>query len=535
MSIFDENILKDEEIRAGFNPGEPDDDTFFLGENEYPGDISEFEFKEEIPVQIEEVSDIPDATIIGAAGGNVWDEFNDEEVNQTDDTAKLDEIFEEEIVEEPVIEEPIVVKQEPEIIEPVNAEQEIFQQEEIIEPEVDDTPLTNVIAANTDDEITVDDEFKKFLQQQLDKSKTKKESEYLYEAEDENAVVLDNEGDFTPVEETEDTELIQFDNITAKSPSELSAQMNNSYEEESKFNHSDDNDKTIKEEDKSKRKRDAFPILLVASIFAGFLFLGVAGYFIYSKIMMKGVDNTEQTDTAHKSSDAKKEAEHSKPKEEPKVEKPDVSKVDTITVEKNDSANAIKEFEKSAEKKSDENIDKAVVKELPDNKVDEKPKVIAKVDEQFETKKPIIKAEKPISKPKVKPLPKEFKNKDITAKPKQEKSVEKSIETKKKDVDIATSKPAPEIYNKSATSTLKDVGGVGEYTIQIYSSPSKEDAEQWLKRLQQKNVSDGFISTQMIRDRLFYRVRFGKFRTKEEARSAAIRLGFTQSWIDRVK
>jgi septal ring-binding cell division protein DamX len=53
--------------------------------------------------------------------------------------------------------------------------------------------------------------------------------------------------------------------------------------------------------------------------------------------------------------------------------------------------------------------------------------------------------------------------------------------------------------------------------------------------LKGKNISDAVISEQMVRDVKWYRVRFGQFESREQARSAALRYGFAQTWIDRVK
>ena len=75
----------------------------------------------------------------------------------------------------------------------------------------------------------------------------------------------------------------------------------------------------------------------------------------------------------------------------------------------------------------------------------------------------------------------------------------------------------------------------GLYIVQVYSTLSREDAEEWLSKLKNKNVHDAFISTQRVRDKVWYRVRFGAFETKEEAKNSAIKLGFAQSWIDRVR
>ncbi len=74
-----------------------------------------------------------------------------------------------------------------------------------------------------------------------------------------------------------------------------------------------------------------------------------------------------------------------------------------------------------------------------------------------------------------------------------------------------------------------------EYSVQIYSSLSKADAQDMLKKLNSYGVNDGFIITQTVRDELWYRVRYGKFNSKDEAKNNASKYGFNQIWIDRVK
>ena len=91
------------------------------------------------------------------------------------------------------------------------------------------------------------------------------------------------------------------------------------------------------------------------------------------------------------------------------------------------------------------------------------------------------------------------------------------------------------IRNKTMNDTFAPKDEQGVYIVQIYSSPSKEDALTWLGKLKDKNIADAFISEQNVRDKVWYRVRFGNFRTRDEARNAALRYGFAQTWIDRVK
>ncbi len=80
---------------------------------------------------------------------------------------------------------------------------------------------------------------------------------------------------------------------------------------------------------------------------------------------------------------------------------------------------------------------------------------------------------------------------------------------------------------------IKDEPGV--YTVEIYSTPSLEDAQEWLGKLKRKKVENAFIVAHKKRDKNWYRVRFGNFRSREEAKKEALKLGFAQTWIDRVR
>lgn len=75
----------------------------------------------------------------------------------------------------------------------------------------------------------------------------------------------------------------------------------------------------------------------------------------------------------------------------------------------------------------------------------------------------------------------------------------------------------------------------GEYVIQVYASPSADDADEWLGQLRKRNITDGFITSQLVRGQTWYRVRFGKFSTREEAETKASQLGFSNIWIVRIR
>ena len=73
------------------------------------------------------------------------------------------------------------------------------------------------------------------------------------------------------------------------------------------------------------------------------------------------------------------------------------------------------------------------------------------------------------------------------------------------------------------------------FVVQIYASPSKADAQDWLNDLISKGISDARITKQILRGKTWYRVRFGKFKSEAEARKTASKLGFARSWIDRIR
>lgn len=74
-----------------------------------------------------------------------------------------------------------------------------------------------------------------------------------------------------------------------------------------------------------------------------------------------------------------------------------------------------------------------------------------------------------------------------------------------------------------------------EYSVQVYSTLSKSDADEMVKKIKSMGVSSPYIVKQMIRDEVWYRVRFGNYPSKDEAKIVASKYGFSQVWIDRVK
>lgn len=73
------------------------------------------------------------------------------------------------------------------------------------------------------------------------------------------------------------------------------------------------------------------------------------------------------------------------------------------------------------------------------------------------------------------------------------------------------------------------------WVVQVFASPSRDDAEEWLQQLREQRIPDGYIVEQKVKGQSWYRVRFGQFATRSEAEQAAGNRGFAQPWIARVR
>lgn len=94
---------------------------------------------------------------------------------------------------------------------------------------------------------------------------------------------------------------------------------------------------------------------------------------------------------------------------------------------------------------------------------------------------------------------------------------------------------APQTPVMSPQQPKQSASSRAEWVVQVFSSPSRDDAAEWLQTLQRKSVADGYIIEHDVRGTTWYRVRFGQFATREEAESAAIEAGVQQPWIARVR
>ncbi|MBU3698449.1 MAG: hypothetical protein FGM33_00350 [Candidatus Kapabacteria bacterium] len=84
--------------------------------------------------------------------------------------------------------------------------------------------------------------------------------------------------------------------------------------------------------------------------------------------------------------------------------------------------------------------------------------------------------------------------------------------------------------------TSKSAGAAGaQWVVQVHSSPSIDDADEWLQKLQSRNIADGRIEPVTQKGSVWYRVRFGRYPTRQEAEQAALEMGYRNAWVDRIR
>lgn len=129
---------------------------------------------------------------------------------------------------------------------------------------------------------------------------------------------------------------------------------------------------------------------------------------------------------------------------------------------------------------------------------------------------------------------------DHTVHNNQPKSIVRTEKSKPAAVANNTPRPIPERRPEASNQKPEPVpqqqlrGGT-QYVVQVFSSPSRADANEWLQILREKNINDGYIAQQEIRGESWYRVRFGDFKTYEDAMAAARSAGIRQPWVARVR
>jgi len=495
MAKFYDNILKPEEESGAYNVGEPDDDTFQLKDNEYPAPISDFAvIVEPLPEpDIEEEAEIEPTIETLPEIKNDPVPANDNEPTQVPDTS--DDIP----VQSPATNDAIEDANDT-IWDTFDNSFDDNTEDTLLKTASTDPSdfIENTSIESTKQEVGLDEDFKNELASIIGAPKSSKKSETIEPLIVENAELSNPPIDFKPVEEIEKTEYVDITDIDTSRASERTSQ------DESVINEP-------KKDSPQKEKKKKSSVWLTAAIFAGFLIILSGLMYLILTFLVPEFYNKEKI--------AKKDSTSVKVlSKKSKIIEKSIDSLDKPIVIKEDSNKVIKNVVKESEKNVQKVADKKIVKATEVNT--EKPKIV----------KDELLAEKKQNKPK---LPEDIK-------PKQSKPINKTPNSNTKK-EIATTKISKESnkvtkpISKQPIKTAKHTIEINPvYVIQVYSSPSKEDAQDWVNKLKSKSI-DAYLSEQMVRDVKWYRVRFGDFKSREEARSVALRYGFSQTWIDRIK
>lgn len=73
------------------------------------------------------------------------------------------------------------------------------------------------------------------------------------------------------------------------------------------------------------------------------------------------------------------------------------------------------------------------------------------------------------------------------------------------------------------------------YAVQVYASPSLDDAQEVAEHLRRQGAPAVVVSAVNIRGQTWWRVRFGPYATRLQAEQAALRFGATSAWIVKVQ
>lgn len=530
MSIF-ENTLKPEEEIGGFIPGQDGDDIFHLEKlDKYDGDLPDFDFKD--PAVSDVIKPKKDDTV------------SDDSAEEDEDIAEGESLPDEgdSFMNSPAAE---TKKQEP-----AGWGQDYYENEDEIEVA---PPAAAVAPAGL---VIEDDELKALLASELDRtSERRKMREYTKTLEEENANKPSTGYDspFGDVPEfMEHPEVLDFEEIKADKPSQyglkdLEGQSHSHIEEPKKEETAQEESK----EDKKKKKRMPLWQIITFSSVAALLLLSGIGWGIY-KFMNSDLtpEQKKQKELAEKKQKDKKAGSKIaavKPAEpvheEPAHPDADHTEAETHTDAEQPTEDAHGESTDHGTVTSHDTPashytkDKHGVPQITHSASNDKHGSTAKSSHDVAIGKPAKRdtkhSEPEHITPKVKREPAHSTSRKSHSSDDHSESMAHSSSKKhsSKSSLSHSDPPKPIIARKlEVDEKVKPL-----YSVQIYASPSKEDAEDWMMKLKRLKVSSIRMDTQKVRGELWHRVRFGEFDSKEDARNAAIKLGFAQSWIDRIK
>jgi len=463
MADLHDDRKKEEEEYGGFEPDNNDDESFMLEDNnDYPAKLPD------------NFSDAPSAT-----------EKIDMSSEPNKEKPKVEEETQKDISDEADNDDEIEVKEN---IETTDVEDK--------EPEITDE----------DEALDLGDDFKKKLQEDIEKSKAKREAKENIDEDtssesSESAIPISDDADtvvvITDIEADKPSNTKEVDETPAPT---ISSDIPDNKEAVGS---------EIPNEPRKKKKTPIWILMLYSSVATFIATIGLVALIWY---LMN--DSTSDSDQLVKPTEQLANNNES----DEKADKVDLSNTD---VPKPDSMN------------------KEEMNWLDSMEMDKSDKLISyKEDKEFFSS-----------------VEDEFEEKDLTPDNKEEKESQpkkkkaKKVTPKKNNDNLATNDNRSSVTpNEKKSSNFKidesqfsmpqpngPAPEKGTFTVQIYSSPSREDAESWLGQLKAQEIPNAMITEQNVKGRTWYRVRYGKFETKEAARASALELGYSQSWIDRIK
>jgi cell division septation protein DedD len=447
MAEFNDVILKEEEQFGGYNPGEPDDDSFFLNHNPYPGDMSKF-------------------------------------IDIVKDTETIEDL-----------------------------------ETEIFERDIPPTP-TNIDNSDVNSPDTLNDpDLVGYVKGLMSVSKRKSKQKETDGIEIEKR-------DFVPIEGDEVQTNVNISELNLDKPSlaainekPIKSVVDDKNESNNLFAESVLNPviEELNEENSVEKENNKSPMFLwIALVAATILIVGTSILYLlninpFKPDSLRDSKIVKNTDSINQKIQTKKSE---------------------IVPNINDTVNKI------ASNFDNNDIDTLKISPVDSSKNIKKPDLTKSKEDlvvkNIENKSIKISTEQPKNSNIFKPETDKVTKKGIV------KNTSEKVNNNTKSNSIAEVKPQLKedislIRERALDETFVPTDEPGVYIVQIYSSLSKDDAQNWLNKLKSKNVPDAFITTQNIRDKVWYRVRFGNYRTREEAKNAALRYGYAQTWIDRLK
>lgn len=532
MSKLKKDILTPEEEAAGFNPGEPDDDIFNIKDDEeYLGELPALQDQDKASDEIQDVEE--------PIQGSAWDSFETSETDATHSEIESDD---------------------EETLDSAKVGFELEKEEELHLDKLDIEPSDEVTSADTES-YEADEDLKSMLKGELDRSEKRKRKNELIEQEEKElarrAAENHKEVPFEEIDNIKDSTAIDLAIIEADRPSKMfgmdtsldsdddlpeqtpkSSKKSQKASTDAKNAKEDidenviDENKKISSEEDAKRKKTPFPFVAIIATAVITMLLTVGGFIIYDNYFAGSKSSQELSLT-----DLELEKNTTIIKEDKTKAKDKVSKADNI--EENESGKTAPDTElvqAEAQAPTQKKFDtkKGIVKPIEIAEVKKTPLEKEKLSQQSKKSETI----KDRSYSPIKTYEQKESIASDNAASKVAPEAPKAInETQEPDNSLIKQEAIAETFissNESATrNKIKDE--IGLYKVQVYSSLSREDAEDWKKRLENMNIDKVEISSHKIRDKVWYRVRFGEFTTREEARTVASLYGFSQTWIDRVK